>query len=77
MVPQAPQFEVLVDVSTQAPLQAKRPLPQEQLPLTQVWPAPQVLPQAPQLLALVFMSTHAPLQAVKPLLQKQPPLTQV
>ncbi len=69
-VPQAPQLDVSVCVSTQEPLQSV--VGAEQLvvhaPAAHTWFAPHAAPQAPQLFLSVCVSTHAPLQYVYPAL---------
>ena len=58
--PQAPQFVVLVCVSTHEPPQARWPVGQtsSQRPATQLWPLAQGVPQLPQFVASVWRSTQ-------------------
>ena len=64
MIPQAPQLSRLVRVLTHLLLQLVCPLGQasRHLPMTQTWPAVQLVPQVPQLLASDWVLTQAPLQ---------------
>jgi hypothetical protein len=60
-VPQAPQFDVSVCVSTQLPLQLAAPFGQSkpQLPAAHTSSAPQGVSQSPQCAASVRVSTHS------------------
>ncbi len=65
-LPQAPQFALLLDVSTHWLLHVARPPPHAHAPDAQLAPEPQTLLQAPQLFGSVCVSTHAPPQVVWP-----------
>lgn len=77
VVPQAPQFVMLVWVLTHAVPHKVCPAGHAQAPALQVWPVPQVLPHVPQLLPLVCVLTHAVPHKVCPAGQAQTPALQV
>jgi hypothetical protein len=58
VVPQAPQFAVLVRVSTQRPAQTVKGAAQVQAPFTQERFCAHCWPQMPQLATFVCKSTH-------------------
>jgi hypothetical protein len=64
-VPQVPQLELSVWVSTQAPLHAVWPVAQlvAHEPLEQTSADVQAVPQAPQLAGSAWVFTHCPLQS--------------
>ena len=66
--PQPPQCDVLVLVSTQAPLQSVRPPVHTTMhaPLLHTCPVGQTVPQVPQLALSVRRSRHTPEQLVCP-----------
>jgi hypothetical protein len=68
VTPQAPQFWLLVLVSTQFKPHWVWPAGQlaRHMPLLQNWPGSQVVPQPPQLSASMASSTHLLLQSVDP-----------
>jgi hypothetical protein len=76
-LPQLPQFVLLVEVSTQRPLQSVCPVaqPEAQLPPTHWLPGPQRLPHAPQLRGSVEGSVHCEPHSVVPAEHAHAPLT--
>ncbi len=70
--PHAPQWALLVRVSTQAPPQSVVPVAHAQTPATHDCPVAQAFPHAPQFDALVFVSTQAPPQTDCPEAQHIP-----
>jgi hypothetical protein len=79
VVPQAPQFVMLVVRSTQAPLQDVSPVAQPvvQTLFTHSSPMVQRLPQPPQLRGSLVGSTHVPPHIVVPVLHAQALAAQV
>lgn len=68
VIPQPPQFPVLLLVSTQTPVHRVWPLAQAlQVPLTHMLPEGQALPQVPQFATSLLVLTQTPLQRVCPL----------
>jgi len=65
-MPQAPQFEGLLLVSVQPPLQIVCPGGHPQVPFWQVTPGAQALPQAPQFLGSLLVSVQTPAQNCPP-----------
>jgi len=59
-LPQAPQFEASLVVSTHAAPQVVLVQSRVQAPFSQTWPEPQTFPQAPQFLGSELLSTQAP-----------------
>lgn len=74
--PQAPQFAVLVSVSTQTPLQSVPPPGQPHVPDTHDEPAGQVFPHAPQFEGSELVLMHAPSHAPVPAGHTHAPPTQ-
>lgn len=66
VLPQLPQFNELVPMSTQLLPQAVLPLGQPHCPPVQAWPPAHLVSQAPQLPAVVCKSTQASPQRVRP-----------
>lgn len=66
-MPQPPQFDLFVAVSTQLPLQTLPPHEALHMPTEQYWLAGQAAPQAPQLAGSTFVSTHVVPHCVVPL----------
>jgi hypothetical protein len=84
-VPQVPQFDALVDVSTHVPPQSIWPIGHiiaaRQAPIVQLWPIGHAVPQAPQLAGSVCVFTQVPLQstwgAVHIVVARQAPIVQL